>query len=149
MDTCIFVGPGTGVAPFRSFLSEIMPDLNVNDETFLLFFGCRNKSADFYFENEWNRFSDHFRIFTAFSRDQERKNYVQHEIEKQSQLVADLVVNQRARVFIAGNAKQMPDSVKSALKDCLVKHNFVEKENVDQFLSQMEKERRLQLETWS
>jgi len=62
----IMVGPGTGVAPFRSLLQEY-PDKWQK----MLFFGCRGVDRDFYFEDEWEALmSDgNLEFFAAISRD--------------------------------------------------------------------------------
>jgi NADPH-ferrihemoprotein reductase len=51
----IMVGPGTGVAPFRGFVQEraaIAKEGKPVGKT-VLFFGCRKKSEDYLYENEW------------------------------------------------------------------------------------------------
>merc|ERR1719295_1135288 len=45
----VMVGPGTGVAPFRSFLLQNPPE----QRNCLLYFGSRNREADFFFESDW------------------------------------------------------------------------------------------------
>ena len=91
-ESILFIGPGTGVAPFRSIVAErswsghfifgLRMELDVyeyfrengkmKEPNMLLFFGCRNRLADYYFEDEWQTFAN-LRIITAFSRDQEEK----------------------------------------------------------------------------
>merc|ERR1711994_983170 len=92
----LMVGPGTGVAPFRSFSLAAS-----KDQRRVLFFGCRNKEADFFFEKEWENAG--VQVVTAFSRDQEDKVYVQHRME------------QHASFYVAGNSKNMPTAVRQAL----------------------------------
>ena len=69
----VMVGPGTGVAPFRSFLLG-----QTEPRPALLFFGCRNNEADFYFQHEWPGVAE-LEVVTAFSRDQEDKVYINSE----------------------------------------------------------------------
>ena len=61
------VGPGTGCAPFRSLIQE-----RGGSQDLLLFYGCRNKEEDYFFNEEWQGV-DRLRVITAFSRDQEFK----------------------------------------------------------------------------
>ena len=98
----IMVGPGTGVAPFRSFIQErIARGIGGN----ILFFGSRNKHSDFFFEREWQKYTDLglLTVITAFSRDQEDKVYVQHRIPEHSALVWKLIHEHNASFFIAGS----------------------------------------------
>lgn len=70
----ILVGPGTGIAPFRSLLLErATTDGSLKD--CVLFFGCRNKDKDYHCREDFERLSreNDLRVFCAFSRDQDRK----------------------------------------------------------------------------
>ena len=106
---------------------------------------------DYYFDQDWSKlakeYSGLFSIFTAFSRDQEDKIYVQHVIENLKSYIGDLIVNQDAFVYIAGNAKQMPDQVKDALIEAILSiDDDGDKQGATAFLNQMSKEKRLQME---
>lgn len=63
----VMVGPGTGVAPFRSMIKQHLSEWDKH-----LFFGCRNKEKDFYFGDEFQNYTKegHLKLYTAFSRDQ-------------------------------------------------------------------------------
>lgn len=144
----IMVGPGTGVAPFRSALQErIVQGKTAN----VLFFGCRSESKDFYFSSEWEEMmkAGHLTLFTAFSRDQEEKVYVQHRVRENAKLLWDLITNKNACFYIAGNAKQMPASVCDALKEVFQQEGGVSAEDAEQMLAAMERSGRFQSETWS
>lgn len=70
----ILIGPGTGVAPFRSLLLErakIEKDL----KEYILFFGCRNKNKDYHCKEDFEHLSreNNLKVFCAFSRDQDHK----------------------------------------------------------------------------
>uniref|UniRef100_A0A158P8B9 NADPH-dependent diflavin oxidoreductase 1 n=1 Tax=Angiostrongylus cantonensis TaxID=6313 RepID=A0A158P8B9_ANGCA len=106
----ICVGPGTGVAPFRSYLAWRSSAANS-----ILFFGCRGKELDFYFKNEWNNLST-TQVVTAFSRDTVgQKVYVQHLMLKHADDVWNIIGEQNGFVFIAGSAGDMPREVGAAL----------------------------------
>ncbi|KAJ0115370.1 hypothetical protein J7T55_012648 [Diaporthe amygdali] len=60
------VGTGTGIAPIRSLIQErnLYHDLGRT----VLFFGARNREADYYYGSEWKTY-DKLRVIEAFSRD--------------------------------------------------------------------------------
>lgn len=144
----IMVGPGTGVAPFRSALQERTAEGKTAN---VLFFGCRSQFKDFYFSSEWEDMikAGQLSLFTAFSRDQEEKVYVQHRVRENAELLHELIVNKSACFYIAGNAKQMPTSVRDALKEVFQQEGGVSSEDAEQMLDAMERSGRIQSETWS
>ncbi len=72
----IMIGPGTGIAPLRSMIYEraaaASATTNGGLDRHLLFFGGRNRSADYFFEQEWTDLKTKWplEVFPAFSRDQ-------------------------------------------------------------------------------
>lgn len=112
----IMIGAGTGVAPFRSFLQEreAMGAAGNN----WLFFGDRHFSTDFLYQREWLRWlkDGHLtRLDVAFSRDQERKIYVQDRLrERACDVFAWL--EEGAAVYVCG-AEAMGRAVQQSLVD--------------------------------
>ncbi len=77
----IMIGPGTGIAPFRSFLAE--RDSTGASGKNWLFFGDQHFTTDFLYQTEiqdWLQTGVLTRVNTAFSRDQAQKVYVQHRM---------------------------------------------------------------------
>ncbi|KAI1470638.1 riboflavin synthase domain-like protein [Daldinia caldariorum] len=109
------IAPGTGVAPIRAHLWDRLEELETGDA--VLFFGGRNRDADFYFQNEWENLR--VKVITAFSRDQEEKIYVQDRIREQWQLVCELI-QKRCVICICGSSGKMPEAVKLAIHDAMV-----------------------------
>jgi sulfite reductase (NADPH) flavoprotein alpha-component len=77
----IMIGPGTGIAPFRSFIAE--RDATGATGKSWLFFGEQHFATDFLYQTEiqnWFETGVLTKVNLAFSRDQEEKIYVQHKI---------------------------------------------------------------------
>ncbi|XP_030631210.1 NADPH-dependent diflavin oxidoreductase 1 [Chanos chanos] len=144
----IMVGPGTGVAPFRAAIQE---RISQGKTANILFFGCRSESKDFYCRAEWEEKvrAGQLTLFTAFSRDQEDKVYVQHRVREHGKLLWDLIANKNAFFYIAGNAKQMPTGVCDALKDVFRVEGSMSENEAQEMLDAMEKAGRFQSETWA
>jgi sulfite reductase alpha subunit-like flavoprotein len=73
----VMVGPGTGIAPMRSLIHQRRmwrEELGIKEvEKDLLFFGCRNEGADYFFRDEWKDLMESgepLEVWAAFSRDQ-------------------------------------------------------------------------------
>ncbi|XP_060597586.1 NADPH-dependent diflavin oxidoreductase 1-like [Ruditapes philippinarum] len=145
----IMVGPGTGVAPFRSFIEDRVSE---NVPGSVLYFGCRYSTKDFYFHEEWKDYTDKalLKLYTAFSRDNEDADryYVQHAIRESGESVWNLL-KQNACFFIAGNAKNMPDAVREEVKSVIVKYGQLSQEEAQNYMMKMDQEKRYQAETWS
>ncbi len=137
----ILVGPGTGLAPFRSLLQHHVPKSPT-----ILFFGCRSKEKDFLYGRELMSLTDPFILSLAFSRDQERKVYVQHKIKEMSATVWS-IISAGGRIYVAGNT-QMPKDVREAIVEVVAKENHVTEQEAEQYVSNMEKNKRYQTESW-
>ncbi|KFM56652.1 NADPH-dependent diflavin oxidoreductase 1, partial [Stegodyphus mimosarum] len=143
----IMIGPGTGCAPFRAFIEKRVYDgIGAN----YLFFGSRYKEKDFFFSEDWEEFSKKnlLYLFTAFSRDQEHKIYVQHKLLENRNLIWDLIENHKAYIYVAGNAKQMPLAVKDAFLDIFAKEGKLNPDSCRSYLQNLES-KRYQTETWA
>ncbi|KAF3152420.1 NAPDH-dependent diflavin reductase [Orbilia oligospora] len=161
----ILIGPGTGVAPMRAMVWERMigVEKHLSDDSdnngglrpakTLLFFGCRGKDLDNYFGDEWSdlskKFGDEvFEVKTAFSRDQERKRYVQHVIKDEKQEVWKLIGEMGGFVYVCGSSGRMPQAVREALIEVFVEVGGKEREDAEAYLLGMEGEGRYRQETW-
>jgi len=155
------IGPGTGFAPFRGFIQErkTLSDASVS----LLFFGCRFREADFIYSEEVLKHQEEntITLFTAFSREQEHKVYVTHNMEDQLELIASKLQN-GAILYVCGE-KGMSESVRLVLKKLVLKHadtflksstptnNEAEKSQdaaADQFLTDLSKVGRYLQDVW-
>ncbi|XP_023935479.1 NADPH-dependent diflavin oxidoreductase 1 [Bicyclus anynana] len=147
----ILIGPGTGLAPFRSLIQERVYRGSAQSQVLHLFFGCRYEMKDFHCKEELLGLvaEDKLSLYCAFSRDQDDKIYVQHKIKEHSTELWHLIHNKGACIFISGNSKNMPDNVRAAF----VEHVFSGSGSMDStqardLLESMERSDRLQVETW-
>lgn len=118
----IMIGPGTGIAPFRSFLHERRA-LNHTGKNWL-FFGERSASTDFLYREELeSMYSDgHLtHLDLAFSRDQEQKIYVQNRMTENGRELFNWL-EQGASVYVCGDASRMAKDVDAALHAIVEKH---------------------------
>lgn len=69
------VGPGTGVAPFRSYALERAEEGGATVNNTVLFFGCRERNSDFHCKEDFLSLVEQgkLNLICAFSREQEHK----------------------------------------------------------------------------
>ncbi|KAH7067787.1 NADPH dependent diflavin oxidoreductase-like protein 1 [Paraphoma chrysanthemicola] len=153
----VMIGPGTGVAPMRSLIYQRMQwrqergsseEDKVKD---VLFFGCRNADADYFFKHEWTHLVQSgvpLDVFAAFSRDQRQKVYVQDLVRQQSALIHNALAKRNGIVYICGSSGKMPQAIREALIETFVKEGAMEREAAEGYLAAMEKGGRYKQETW-
>jgi len=155
----ILIGPGTGVAPFRSFLQErdsLTKKCEANISPSTLFFGCRYRSKDFFFASEWDSMlQSHVLggpaggLVVAFSRDlPNNKVYVTHKMREHASGIWE-TISQGASIFLAGKADKMPNDVEQTLLDIIVQEGQMDISEAKKYLRRMEATARYQMECWS
>lgn len=103
----IMIGPGTGIAPFRSFVAE--RDAAGATGRNWLFFGDQHFTSDFLYQTEiqnWMQTGVLTKVNVAFSRDQASKIYVQHKMLENSAAFYEWLQN-GAYVYICGAKEPM------------------------------------------
>ncbi|UEA60280.1 bifunctional nitrate reductase/sulfite reductase flavoprotein subunit alpha [Gordonia otitidis] len=138
----IMVGPGTGIAPFRGFLHERRA-LGHTGRNWL-FFGEQHAATDFYYRDEIESFrADGFLtdLDLAFSRDQERKVYVQDRmIDKGAQLWRWL--NEGAYFYVCGDKARMARDVDAALTRVVAEHGKLSGPSAEAYVKALAAEKR-------
>jgi sulfite reductase (NADPH) flavoprotein alpha-component len=138
----IMIGPGTGVAPFRSFLQERIA-LGAKGKSWL-FFGNPHFRSDFLYQIEWQRAlkrGELHKLDLAFSRDQSHKVYVQHNIRRSGRELYAWLEN-GAHLYVCGDATQMAKDVHAALRDVIVEHGRRNQEDAEAYLARLAAEHR-------
>ena len=118
----IMCGPGTGVAPFRAYLED--REASGAKGKNWLFFGEQREAQDFFYREQfagWLKSGLLTRMDTAFSRDQEKKIYVQNRITEAG---AELWkwLSEGAYFYICGDKNRMAKDVHDALIAVVAQH---------------------------
>ncbi|TKA26012.1 hypothetical protein B0A50_05524 [Salinomyces thailandicus] len=151
----LMVGAGTGVAPFRAFIAERARLCTMGREVGAtkLFFGCRNPSSDYIYEDEFTDMAEKlgsaFSLTTAFSRPENaaEKRYVQQAVEQEADAVAKLLVEENAYFYICGSAamaRDVGDVVNRILRE---RQGWGEKE-MREFADRQKRQKRWLQDVW-
>ncbi len=139
----ILIGPGTGIAPLRSFLWE--RDAQGAEGKNWLFFGDRSFENDFLYQSEIQDFLKTGVITNldlAFSRDQKEKKYVQHRLLEKSKEVYQWIEN-GASIYICGTKDPMSKDVEADLVTIFQKESGLDQSQAQHYLEQLELDGRL------
>ncbi len=138
----ILIGPGTGVAPFRGFLQE-REHRKATGKSWL-FFGDRNAVTDFLYHDELNTYLQQgllARLDLAFSRDQEKKIYVQDRmLENATEFFKWL--QDGAVVYVCGDAGHMAADVDDMLHTIVEQQGNLTADNASEYVNQLRKNKR-------
>ncbi|HLU90340.1 MAG TPA: assimilatory sulfite reductase (NADPH) flavoprotein subunit [Cyclobacteriaceae bacterium] len=144
----IMVGPGTGIAPFRSFMQqrEVMDRKGKS----WLFFGDRNFTTDFLYQTEWQQYLKEgvlTKADVAFSRDQAQKRYVQHTMLEQGKELYDWL-EKGAHFYVCGDASQMAKDVDRTLRDIIQQQGGITTEKAAEYVKQLQLSNRYQTDVY-
>ncbi|QNA45757.1 diflavin oxidoreductase [Lacibacter sediminis] len=144
----IMIGPGTGVAPFRSFLAE--RDATGANGRNWFFFGEQHFTTDFLYQTEMQNYVETgvlTNISLAFSRDQQEKVYVQHRIKEKAAEFFQWI-DGGASVYISGTKDPMSKDVEKTLLQVIQDHGKKTSEEAHQYLEQLKKEGRYEKDVY-
>ncbi|KAF2423940.1 assimilatory sulfite reductase (NADPH) flavoprotein subunit [Bacillus subtilis] len=144
----IMVGPGTGVAPFRSFIQE-REETGAEGKAWM-FFGDQHFVTDFLYQTEWqNWLKDGVltKMDVAFSRDTEEKVYVQHRMLEHSAELFEWL-QEGAAVYICGDEKHMAHDVHNTLLEIIEKEGNMSREEAEAYLADMQQQKRYQRDVY-
>jgi sulfite reductase (NADPH) flavoprotein alpha-component len=144
----IMVGPGTGIAPFRSFLWHRKASQAKGQAW--LFFGHQREATDFFYRDEFEAFiatRTLTRLSTAWSRDGTKKTYVQDRMrEAGPELWAWL--KDGAHFYVCGDAKRMAKDVERALVDIVAQFGARTTDEAVSFIAELKKRGRYQQDVY-
>ncbi len=144
----VMCGPGTGVVPFiafaedRQYLKANDADIELGDAT--LFFGCKEDNEDYIYKEEISEFLGDNRlskVHEAFSRQQDKKVYVQDLIRENAEQVREALMDKNGQFFICG-AMEMGKAVEKLLEEIFG-------DGGEDYLKKMKTDKRFAKELWS
>ncbi|KAG2448381.1 hypothetical protein HYH02_006963 [Chlamydomonas schloesseri] len=151
----IMVGPGTGLAPFRSFILERLLEAEAQEEAkkapgeMVLYFGCRRSDQDYLYGGVLEGWAAEgkIRLFTAFSRQQAQKVYVQNRLAESADLVWGLL-EKGAHFYVCGDASSMAGSVEKALLKLIGERLEAGPAGAEAYLQKLSDTGRYQRDVW-
>ncbi|MEH7503531.1 sulfite reductase subunit alpha [Neobacillus drentensis] len=135
----IMVGPGTGIAPFRSFIQE--RTVNKGTGRSWLFFGDQHAGSDFLYQDELEKYQQDgvlSKLDTAFSRDGAQKVYVQHKMQEHSKELFEWLQN-GAYFYVCGDKEYMAKDVHETLINVIEKEGSMSRDEAEAYLKDMQK----------
>jgi sulfite reductase (NADPH) flavoprotein alpha-component len=140
----VMIGPGTGVAPFRAFLHHRRATGATGRNW--LFFGERSAATDFLYREELQamRADGHLTCLdTAFSRDQDRKVYVQDLMTQNARQLWGWI-EEGAFIYVCGDAERMAKDVDGMLQRIIAAEGGMGKDAAVEYVEKLRDQRRYQ-----
>ncbi len=144
----IMVGPGTGIAPFRSFIQERAASGSEGNSW--LFFGDQHSATDFLYQMELEQYWKKgvlTRLDAAFSRDTDQKVYVQHKMLDNSKELFDWL-EKGASFYVCGDKQNMAKDVHNTLLEIIGKEGYMNQKEAEEYLLSLQKEKRYQRDVY-
>jgi sulfite reductase (NADPH) flavoprotein alpha-component len=144
----IMIGPGTGIAPFRAFIEERQV-LGAKGRNWL-FFGDQHFNSDFLYQTEWQKYLKNgmlTRMDVAFSRDTDRKIYVQHRMMEQARDIYAWM-KEGAFFYVCGDASRMAKDVHQALIDIYAQEGAMGRDAAETEVKELQKSKRYQRDVY-
>lgn len=144
----IMVGSGTGVAPFRAFVQQRAAD-EAEGKNWLIF-GNQHFATDFLYQTEWQQFAkDGFlhKYDFAWSRDQEKKIYVQDKIREEASAIWQWL-QEGAYFYVCGDAAKMAKDVETALLEVIAQEGKLSVDDAEDYLNELRENQRYQRDVY-
>ncbi|WP_251553715.1 assimilatory sulfite reductase (NADPH) flavoprotein subunit [Neobacillus muris] len=144
----IMIGPGTGVAPFRSFMQE-REETGAPGKSWL-FFGDQHFRTDFLYQIEWQKWLKEgilTKMDVAFSRDAAEKVYVQHRLLEHSKELFEWL-QEGAYVYICGDEKNMAHDVHQTLIAIIEQEGKMSQEQAETYIAELQQQKRYQRDVY-
>ncbi len=135
----IMIGPGTGIAPFRGFMQERTLQ-NIPTKNWL-FFGEQTRTGHYYYSQDWETYQTQgvLEVDLAFSRESDRKIYVQDRMYAKKSELWDWIHHKQASLFVCGDAKKMAVSVESMLLSIFAEEGCFSTQEATAYLKHLRK----------
>ena len=144
----VMIGPGTGLAPFRSFLWHRKATAAPGRSW--LFFGHQREATDFFYRDEIDALTRDgvlTRLSTAWSRDGAAKVYVQDRM-RESGYDLWAWLKDGAHVYVCGDAQRMAKDVETALADIAAEHGRLSPAAARDYLAELKAAGRYQADVY-
>ncbi|XP_044541379.1 nitric oxide synthase, brain [Gracilinanus agilis] len=146
---CILVGPGTGIAPFRSFWQQRLFDIQHKGMApcpMILVFGCRQSKIDHIYKEETLQAKNKgvFReLYTAYSREPDKpKKYVQDALQEQlAETVYRALKEKGGHIYVCGDVTMAADVLK-AIQRIMMQQGRLSPEEAGVFISKLRDDNR-------
>nr|XP_020453884.1 nitric oxide synthase, brain [Monopterus albus] len=146
---CILVGPGTGIAPFRSFWQQRLYELEHNEiksGPMILVFGCRQSEMDHIYKEETIQAKNKevFKeLYAAYSREPGKpKKYVQDVLREQlSETVYQCLREEGGHIYVCGDVTMAGDVLKT-IQQIIKQQGNMSLEDAGFFISKLRDENR-------
>eukprot|EP00915_Cephaloidophora_sp_WS-2016_P009509 GHVH01013595.1.p1 GENE.GHVH01013595.1~~GHVH01013595.1.p1 ORF type:complete len:1813 (+),score=257.55 GHVH01013595.1:123-5561(+) len=149
----IVAGMGTGLAPFRAFIQHKawLRREGKPCGPLTVYFGCRYKAKDYLYGEEMEKYLEDgviTELRCAFSRDTKEKFYIQHHIDRDTDLFYTRFHQEGGYFYLCGSAAQVPIDMRKSITAVMIKHENMTAEEAKEYIDDMIVKGRYNVEAW-
>ena len=144
----IMVGPGIGIAPYRSFIAE--RDATGATGRSWLFFGDEHFTTDFLYQTEWQSWlgtGSLTKMNVAFSGDAKDRLYVEHKMLQHAKELFEWIEG-GASVYVCGEKGPLHEKAENALKQIIKERKRINEEEAASYFAELKKSGRYEKEVF-
>ncbi|UVL38745.1 sulfite reductase flavoprotein subunit alpha [Pseudomonas sp. B21-040] len=144
----VLIGTGTGIAPLIALLEQI--EQQSSPAQTCLIFGDRRRASDFLYQprlEKWQETGVLDQLITAFSRDADRRYYVQDAMLEHGAYLWALL-SQGAHVYVCGNKSHLERAIDEALVNIAMRYGHLAEEDAQQFVADLSSSDRVHKELY-
>lgn len=151
----IMISAGTGISLMRCILQErcyYKKNMNKEIGECLFYYGCRRSDEDYIYEDELIEYEKEkviTHINCAFSRENERKVYVQNKIDEDCDLIWKLLNGNKKCLIVICGSTDMGNAIYQSLINCVETCGNLNHNEAERYILQLKEEKRYITELWS
>jgi len=151
----ICISTGAGFAPFKAFIDEKRHELKTTGKSqfgkLFVFFGCRNRDEDYIYNDDMinaNGDSIITALHEAFSREEDKKYYVQDILKFKGQLISDILFkDKRGIIYLCGNTG-MSKNIKEVILNTIEEYYDKNRDDAEEIYKKLIDNRKICVEAW-
>lgn len=148
----ILAGMGSGLAPLRAFVLERQHAAQQGEKCgpMHLFFGARHEKTEWFYYDDFKPLIDDgsLNVYTAFSRDQKHKIYIQDRLKEEGEILYKTLMKDGGYFYYCGAGGSAPAACRDAIRAAIAEGEGISEDEAEKIICDMQINGRYNVEAW-